>query len=230
MKGKKLTLSEFIHRSNIIHNNKYNYCLTLLQSNIKQKVKIICPIHGEFEQTPDNHLSGNGCKRCAGVKLKTTHGLRYHKYYPIWDGMMQRCLNDKSTSYKNYGSRGISVSEEFKNCEKFISYIESLPNYSEGKQIDRINNDGNYEKGNLRWATKQEQSFNTRVRIDNNSRYTGVSKLKNKEKWRAYIFLSSNNQIHIGTFNTIKEAVFARNNYIIKNNLKHKIQKYENNL
>jgi hypothetical protein len=56
---------DFILRSRIKHNNKYNYDLVLYE-NCRTKVKIICPVHGVFEQTPDAHLySGSGCEKCA---------------------------------------------------------------------------------------------------------------------------------------------------------------------
>ncbi len=66
--AKKLTHQEFINRSNIIHNNKYDYSLVEYVNN-KTKVKIICPIHGTFEQTPNNHLCGQGCKTCGKLAV-----------------------------------------------------------------------------------------------------------------------------------------------------------------
>ena len=157
------------------------------------------------------------------------HGMRYHKFYHTWDSMMQRCNNSKSTNYKNYGGRGIKISEEFKDCKVFIEYLELLPNYSENKTIDRIDNEGNYERGNIKWATVVEQNLNKRIKSDNTSGYTGVSKAVNSPRWRAYIYLNSKTQISIGIYDTIKEAIEARNDYIINNNLKHKIQNYDNN-
>jgi hypothetical protein len=64
---RKLTLENFINRSNIIHNNKYNYSLVEYK-NISTKVKIICKEHGEFLQTPCNHLQGCGCMKCGYVE------------------------------------------------------------------------------------------------------------------------------------------------------------------
>lgn len=58
-----LSLYEFINRSNIIHKNKYDYSKTVY-TNYITKVTITCPEHGEFEQTPANHLKGEGCPRC----------------------------------------------------------------------------------------------------------------------------------------------------------------------
>lgn len=156
---------------------------------------------------------------------RLTHGMKYHKFYSTWDSMMQRCNNPNCTNYKNYGNRGIKVSEEFKNCKTFIDYIESLPNYSDDKQIDRIDNEKGYERNNLKWSDRTEQNLNKRVSRTNSTGYTGVSKAVNSARYRSYLFI--NNQYkNIGIFDTVELAVNARNAYIIANNLKHKIQKY----
>jgi len=65
-----LTNDEFIERSNNIHNNFYDYSLSIYERTNK-KVKIICPIHGVFEQKPNNHLNGQGCPKCKGGVSKT---------------------------------------------------------------------------------------------------------------------------------------------------------------
>ena len=67
--SKKLTTKEFILKANIVHNNKYNYSL-VNYINSKSKVIIICPIHGEFEQTPRKHLIGQACSKCNQVNLQ----------------------------------------------------------------------------------------------------------------------------------------------------------------
>lgn len=64
IKKKTLTTSDFINKSVKIHGNKYNYCSVEYKKN-NQKIKIICPIHGEFQQLPKNHLNGCGCPSCA---------------------------------------------------------------------------------------------------------------------------------------------------------------------
>jgi len=55
----------FVEKANKIHNNKYDYSL-VEYINSKSKIKIICPIHGVFEQTPAKHLMGRGCQKCGG--------------------------------------------------------------------------------------------------------------------------------------------------------------------
>lgn len=61
----RLNTTEFIDNSKKIHNNKYDYSLVVYKTN-KNKVKIICPTHGQFEQRPNSHLGGQGCPKCAG--------------------------------------------------------------------------------------------------------------------------------------------------------------------
>ena len=80
---KKLTKEDFIKRANLIHNNKYDYSL-VEYINSFTKVKIICPIHGEFEQTPSKHLSGSGCKYCCREKQKNNTEGFIKKSKSIW--------------------------------------------------------------------------------------------------------------------------------------------------
>ena len=62
---------QFIKEAKRIHGDKYNYNIAKYV-NDRTKLKIICPVHGEFEQSPNNHLSGKGCRFCAGNTIKTT--------------------------------------------------------------------------------------------------------------------------------------------------------------
>jgi len=81
--------------------------------------------------------------------------------YNIWKGMKKRCSNPKTPAYKDYGGRGIRVCDEW--IKSFTSFFESVgPRPSLEFTLDRINNDGNYEPGNVRWATKIQQANNTR--------------------------------------------------------------------
>ena len=86
------------------------------------------------------------------------------KIYNRWRAMRERCKNPNNKAYKNYGGRGISVCDEWdKSFQTYFDYVSKLDHFGEeGYTLDRINNDGNYEPGNVRWATKSEQERNKR--------------------------------------------------------------------
>ncbi len=95
-----------------------------------------------------------GCiSREATSKRSRTHGMRHTREWSIWNKMIQRCTNEKDPNFKNYGKRGISVCDRWLNSfENF--YADMGP--SNGLQIDRIDNNGNYEPSNCHWATPKQ--------------------------------------------------------------------------
>lgn len=100
--------------------------------------------------------------REEGAQHQVEWRLKYPLYY-TWMQMKQRCYNPNATSYKNYGGRGITVFAEWRESfQTFLDYVGPRP---EGKTMDRINNDGNYEPGNVRWATGVEQIANRRSSV-----------------------------------------------------------------
>lgn len=81
--------------------------------------------------------------------------------------MLNRCRSESSTEFHNYGARGISVCKDWEKFENFRDYVEEElgPCPSVQHTIDRINNEGNYEPGNIRWASKSEQILNSRQAV-----------------------------------------------------------------
>ena len=91
----------------------------------------------------------HGC--AAGGKLT--------RAYEVWLNMRNRCNNPNHPSYKNYGGRGISVCDRWSD---FKGFLEDMGEQPAGLEIDRIENDGDYEPGNCRWATSKQQKENNR--------------------------------------------------------------------
>lgn len=100
------------------------------------------------------------CTECNHVSK--THGLEGTVVYCAWNSMKQRCLNKAHAAFKNYGARGITVCERWLKFENFYS---DMGDPLHGESLDRINNDGNYEPLNCRWATKTMQMQNRRNSI-----------------------------------------------------------------
>lgn len=142
-----------------------------------------------------------------------------HRLYVIWNNMMQRCYNKNSSSYHNYGKRGIKVCQEWHNIENFIKDMDT--SYAKGLSIDRIDTNKHYSIENCRWTTKEIQQRNTRcIYAHNTSGYRGVCWHKILNKWNVKISVN-NKRIHIGYFDTALDGAKAYNDYVIKNNLEH---------
>lgn len=91
-----------------------------------------------------------------------SHGDTESAEYYTWEGLIQRCTNDNATSYENYGGRGIQVCERWR--ESYKAFLEDVGRRPSGKHsLDRYpDRDGNYEPGNVRWATSSQQGRNRR--------------------------------------------------------------------
>jgi hypothetical protein len=107
---------------------------------------------------------GRATSIAVNKATKTTHGLtRTHPLYSTWGNMMTRCYNPKFKQFKDYGGRGIYVCDRWHDAAAFIGDIERLIGpRPKGKTLDRIDNNGPYAPGQVRWATYQEQTRNSR--------------------------------------------------------------------
>lgn len=94
------------------------------------------------------------------VKKHTRHGMYRHAAYSTWRAMHQRCTVPKNPGYPEYGARGIKICEKWQTFEGF--WEDMGPTWKEGLSIDRMENNGHYERNNCRWATAMEQGNNRR--------------------------------------------------------------------
>lgn len=131
-----------------------------------------CDCGNECSAT-SNHLTRGDVKSCGCLsaefcgKYNIHHGMAGTKIYRAWQDMKSRCFSAKNKNYKYYGGRGITVySEWIDDFQSFYDYVSQLEHFGEkGYSLDRIDNNGNYEPGNLRWADQKTQSRNTRQNI-----------------------------------------------------------------
>lgn len=144
--------------------------------------------------------------------IRKRHGLWGASEYWSWAMMKQRCQNKNYTQYDRYGGRGIRVCNDWRDFTKF--YSDMGPKPSPEHSIDRIDNNGNYEPSNCRWASKLEQVQNRGINKNNTSGYKGVA--RRGGRWRAYV-MKSRVQINLGTFDTANEAARARKSYDLSN-------------
>lgn len=102
-----------------------------------------------------------GCRKVAAARLvNRKHGMQATLAYKRWESIKQRCFNPKNPSYKNYGGRGITMCPAW--VDSFLTFFADVGECPPGMSLDRINNDGNYEPGNVRWASRSEQQRNRR--------------------------------------------------------------------
>ena len=180
-----------------------------------------CPYCSKEFESAVSYIK-NGTKSCGCFTTNRTHGLRWHRMYSTWLNMLDRCYNKNFKQFNDYGGRGIIVCEDWLDIKNFVDWVENKSNWAEGLTLDRIDNDKGYNPDNCTFSTRTIQSINQRQQINNTSGYVGVTWDKRRNKWSARVHIFKRGK-HIGYYLSKEEAVQARDNYIIENNLPHKL-------
>lgn len=190
---------------------------------------------GEFRCYCGNEFSTNlgsvvrGLTRSCGCIPTKWNGLSKLRIFRHWAHMMTRCYNPNHSDYYRYGGRGIIVYEEWRNSPQlYIDYISTLEDFGRDgyNSIDRINNDGNYEPGNIQWAT-QSMQVNNRSIPKSKTGYIGVYEKggsQNCVRYRATVYNKGRRVILSGTTKTPQESAVKRDWYIVINGLNQRLQ------
>lgn len=127
-----------------------------------------------------------------------------HPLYNRWIGIKARCYKPGATAYEHYGGRGIRVCDRWLNSfEDFVADMGLPPDST--YTLDRVDNDGNYEPSNVRWATRSQQMYNKRKKPHSSSKYHGVSLNKQTKRYEAYITVNGKH-VGLGHYTDPKEA------------------------
>lgn len=153
-------------------------------------------------------LCAGKTRSCGCMQGGITHGMSHTPEYKAWRDLIQRCTNPNNKRYKDYGGRGITVCDRWRNS--FEAFHKDMgpkpdPKYS----IDRINNDLGYCPDNCEWSDDTKQIRNRGVQKNNKSGTPGIYWHKNNKKWRAVIMVDRK-EIHLGYFKDFDDAKEAR--------------------
>ncbi len=140
------------------------------------------------------------------------HGMYGTPEHNSWCAMVQRCTNPKAANYRHYGGRGIAIDPSMRTFEGFFTVLGPKP--GPGYMVDRIDNDGPYAPGNVRWADQMTSVYNRRPhpgRPDSRPGFIGVT--KDGKKWVARVCVRGK-QHSLGNFDTPELARDARERFL----------------
>ena len=186
--------------------DKYSHVKALCRCGCDKQVEKLV----YAESLKNKQSTSCGCNSSALISEKSkTHGMSKTKIYHVWNQMKQRCTNKNINGYENYGGRGIKVCEDWLNSFEVFEQWCKENGWTQGLQIDRIDNNGNYEPSNCQFVTIYENNSMGKKRMNkrNSSGYNGV--FKAGKKWYSQIY-NGLKTIHLGAFDDIEDAVKCR--------------------
>jgi len=139
-------------------NDKHGYACWCCRCDCGNEVTVI------GNDLKRGHSTSCGClKKEKLIKRSTTHGMKHTKIFNKWIKIKSRCLNPNCKDYPNYGGRGIEICERWLDFQNFYDDVSQLEHFGEENYtLDRIDNNGNYEPCNVRFADRKTQGRNKR--------------------------------------------------------------------
>ena len=216
---KRKTTEQFIREAIIAHGDKYDYS-KVVYHNTHTPVVISCPIHGEFNQIPCDHLHQHGCPHCARESQKNMiYGVGYNDLlytrgtpsYLAWTSMLERCYSPK---YQSCGSvyEGCSVSKDWLTFSNFKRWFDDPNNgYQEGYQLDKdilVKGNKIYSPQTCCLVPSYINTLFTNRRNCRGEYPIGVRKVHSGR----FIARVCGDKRHIGTYDSIEEALYAYKN------------------
>lgn len=217
MTGHLRTFEEFVIDANIKHHNKYSYKKESYV-NTHTLMDIICPKHGPFQQTPHNHLSGYGCRKCANeANRKPVYGVgivdididNSSKVRLLWKGILERCYSQKlhkiEPTYKE-----CEICPEWIYLSNFKEWFDE--NYIEGYHLDKdilVKDNKIYSPETCCFVPQRLNNLLTKRKASRNSTPIGVTIIGNKF---ASQISKGDKRIRLGFFDTPEEAFLAYKN------------------
>jgi len=175
----------FIHKANIVHKNKYDYSNIIYNLSFS-KIKVICPVHGEFEQSPYHHLEGSGCQKCGNLIVSSIRGkeptgwnttswinsANKSKNFDSFKVYVIKCWNDEETFYK-IGRTFLTVQKRFMSKKQMPYNYEVIQTIKgEAKEIFKL--ESKLKKENEKNKYKPKKDFNGKYEC-----FKKIKKIKN---------------------------------------------------
>lgn len=218
-------------RRSILPGERYGYLTVIKEAadtvwgngEICRRAECLCNC-GTIKSVPVRGLWAGSTKSCGclqleNLELSTKHGFKNHPLYSVWHSIKSRCSNPNNVGYKYYGGRGISVCKEWVNDAKAFCDFALSNGWEKGLFIDRIDVNGDYEPGNIRFVDRGLSARNMRLLSKRNtSGYRGICFVNNR--WISGIGFNGK-WIYLGYYSTPIEAAKARDEKAIELNAGH---------